>query len=93
MRLTTGANDVIGNGVAEFAAQEELGRYTGYWWSPDDRRLAYTRVDESPVMEVERFEIKADSVKVVTQRYPAAGTPNAQVQLFVIDLDRFKTIN
>ena len=85
--VTAGSSDVVSFAMAEFIAQEEMGRRTGYWWSPDDRRIAYTRVDESPVMEVERFEIKADSVKVVTQRYPAAGTPNARVQLYVTELD------
>jgi len=73
--------------TAEFIAQEEMGRRTGYWWSPDDARIAYTQVDESPVAEVERFEITADAVRVVTQRYPAAGTPNARVRLFVAALD------
>ena len=43
--------------VAEFIAQEEMGRDTGYWWSPDERHIALARVDESPVAEVERFEI------------------------------------
>ena len=45
--------------------------------------MAFTRVDESPVAEVERFEILADNVRVVKQRYPAAGERNARVQLFV----------
>jgi len=40
-------------------------------------------VDEAPVPEVERFEIYANEVKVVKQRYPAAGARNALVQLFV----------
>ncbi len=41
-----------------------------------------------PVAEVERFEIYADSVKVVKQRYPAAGAKNALVQLFTADLEK-----
>ena len=45
--------------MAEFIAQEEMDRDTGYWWSPDERRIALARVDESPVAEVERFEIQA----------------------------------
>jgi dipeptidyl-peptidase-4 len=44
------------------------------------------RVDETPVAEVERFEIQALGAKVVRQRYPATGTPNARVDLFVADL-------
>ena len=81
--ITQDGGDVISYGTAEFIAQEEMDRSTGYWWSPDERSIAYTRVDESPVANVDRFEIYADGVKVIKQRYPAAGTPNAIVQLFV----------
>jgi dipeptidyl-peptidase-4 len=63
-----------------------MDRHTGYWWSPDERYVAYARVDESPVAEVERFEIYADDVKVVKQRYPKAGAANARVELYVREL-------
>ena len=33
-QLTTDGEGVIKNGMAEFVAQEEMRRYTGYWWSP-----------------------------------------------------------
>jgi len=85
-RITTGGAGLISYGMAEFIAQEEMDRSTGYWWSPDETRIAYTRVDESPVDEVERFEIYADTVKVIRQRYPAAGRANARVDLFVATL-------
>jgi dipeptidyl-peptidase-4 len=84
--LTTDGGGVIQNGMAEFIAQEEMGRQTGYWWSPDDRRIAFTRTDESPVPEVRRFEITADDVEVYSQRYPAAGANNALIELKVMDL-------
>lgn len=84
--ITAGATGTISYGVAEFIAQEEMGRSTGYWWSPDESRIAYTRVDESRVPQVERFEIYADRVEVVQQRYPAAGEPNAVVDLFVANV-------
>lgn len=86
LAVTKGGGGLVSFGVAEFIAQEEMGRTTGYWISPDDRYVAFTRVDESPVPEVERFEIYADAVKVVKQRYPAAGENNALVQLFVAEL-------
>ncbi len=73
-------------GVAEFVAQEEMSRYTGYWWSPDDRYIAYTCVDESPVDIVPRFDISADDVAVIEQRYPRAGRPNAIIDLFVLEV-------
>jgi dipeptidyl-peptidase-4 len=86
--ITRAGGGLLSFGVAEFIAQEEMDRSTGYWWSPNERRIAYTRVDESTVDEVERFEIYAESVKVIRQRYPAAGRPNARVDLFVHDLDQ-----
>ncbi|MCG8443426.1 MAG: S9 family peptidase [Caulobacterales bacterium] len=81
------ASEVISYGVAEFVAQEEMYRFTGYWWSADGRRLAYTRVDESPVEVVERFDIGAEGVTVTPQRYPRAGEANAVVELYVLDVE------
>ncbi len=86
--VTTDGGGPIMNGMAEFVADEEMDRHTGYWWSPDSRRIAYTRVDESPVPLVQRFEVAADgSVTTVPQRYPFAGGPNVRIQLFVHDLE------
>lgn len=80
------ASKALSYGTAEFVAQEEMSRYTGYWWSGDDSYVAYTRVDESTVDIVPRFDIAADSVSVIEQRYPKAGRPNAVVDLFVRDM-------
>lgn len=81
--ITRDCRGEVSCGMAEFIAQEEMARNTGYWWAPDEKHVAYARVDESPVDVIERFEIFADRVKVVSQRYPAAGRPNARVQLWV----------
>ncbi|WP_100261093.1 S9 family peptidase [Qipengyuania seohaensis] len=72
-------------GEAEFVAQEEMARLTGYWWSPDDRRIAVQRFDESGVGIVTRAAIGATGTKVFDQRYPVAGSANAIVDLFVMD--------
>lgn len=85
-QLTRDGGGLVSNGVAEFVAQEEMNRDTGYWWAPDESKIAYARIDDSPVKEIERFEIYADSVKTVHQRYPAAGTANAIVELKVAAL-------
>ena len=84
--VTTDGAGPVQNGVAEFVAQEEMDRDTGYWWSPDETRIAFTRIDDSPVQEVERFEINADNARMVRQRYPAAGTANTKVELKIITL-------
>ncbi|MBR9826703.1 MAG: prolyl oligopeptidase family serine peptidase [Alphaproteobacteria bacterium] len=86
--LTTTGGGLISWGMAEFIAQEELSRGTGYWWSPDERFIAVARVDESPVDNIQRLEIDADgTARVVDQRYPRAGTNNARVELYILNLD------
>ena len=87
LRLTKDGGGLIRNGMAEFIAQEEMDRYTGYWWAPDDSAVAFIRVDESPVHVAERFEIHAEDFKVYEQRYPATGTPNVLVKLGVVAPD------
>tara|TARA_R110000787_G_scaffold3702_5_gene14357 strand:+ start:44839 stop:47073 length:2235 start_codon:yes stop_codon:yes gene_type:complete len=93
IRLSPGAEPdrAVSYGVAEFVAQEEMHRFTGYWWSPDDHYVAYTRVDESMVDIIPRFDIEADKVTVIAQRYPRAGRPNAVVDLFVRDMETGET--
>jgi dipeptidyl-peptidase-4 len=81
--VTREGGGLVSFGMAEFIAQEEMDRQTGYWWAPDESAIVYTRVDESTVDEVERFEIYASTVKVVRQRYPAAGRPNARINVFI----------
>jgi len=82
--LTTDGSDTIGWGAAEFIAQEELHRFVGTWWSPTDDRIAVERVDESGVQVVQRAAIGADGTRIYAQRYPAAGTPNARVELWLM---------
>ena len=84
-QLTTSGAGTVHWGEAEFVAQEEMDRRTGYWWSPDDKRIAVEKFDEAPVGIVNRAAIGAEGTKVYAQRYPAAGTPNVLVELYVID--------
>ncbi|MBR7835978.1 S9 family peptidase [Actinospica durhamensis] len=78
-------------GAADFTGAEEFDRFRGYWWSPDGARLLVARVDEAPV----RIQYIADPANPATAprqvRYPAAGTPNAVVELFLLGLDGTRT--
>ncbi|WP_133000267.1 S9 family peptidase [Luteimonas arsenica] len=88
VQLTRDGGGAIGNGVAEFVADEEMARHTGYWWAPDDSAIAYARIDESPVPVQKRYEVYPDRTEVVEQRYPSAGDDNVRVELFVARPDR-----
>jgi dipeptidyl-peptidase-4 len=84
--LTTEGAGTRSFGMAEFVAQEEMDRLSGYWWAPDDHAIAFFHVDEAQVPIQQRFEIYADRTAVIEQRYPAAGTTNAAVGYGVVEL-------
>ncbi|WP_406862948.1 prolyl oligopeptidase family serine peptidase [Streptomyces sp. HUAS MG47] len=74
-------------GLAEFVAAEEMGRARGYWWSPESDRLLVARVDESPVARWWIADPARPEEEPQRVAYPAAGTANAEVRLFLIGLD------
>lgn len=85
-QLTHDGGGTVKNGMAEFVAQEEMDRDTGYWWSKDESRIAFIRVNEEPVDIARRYEIYADEVQVVEQRYPYAGAANVRVELGMVEV-------
>ena len=90
-QITAGGGGLIKYGMAEFVAQEEMSRTTGYWWSPDESSIAFTKVDMAPVGVITRSEIYADSIKMIEQRYPLAGTANVTIELAVFKFASKKT--
>jgi dipeptidyl-peptidase-4 len=80
-QVTRGAGGTIRNAVAEFVAQEELSRSTGYWWSDDGAFIAFTQIDEAPVAVVERLDFTEAGARTIRQRYPFAGTDNVRIRL------------
>jgi dipeptidyl-peptidase-4 len=89
--LTDDGEGPVSNGMAEFIAQEEMGRATGYWWGPAGERIAFLRVDESPIDVSRRYEVTGDAIEIVEQRYPYAGTPNVRYRLGVVDVETGET--
>ena len=75
------------NGTASWVYGEELAQRTAMWWSPDSRKLAYYRFDESKVPD---YYLQLDQTKfqsrVDVEAYPKAGVDNPIVDLFVYDL-------
>ncbi|MEU2796310.1 MULTISPECIES: prolyl oligopeptidase family serine peptidase [unclassified Streptomyces] len=73
-------------GLAEFIAAEEMHRHRGFWWSPQSDRLLVARADESPVQRWYIADPAHPERRPAEVAYPAAGTPDAEVRLFVVDL-------
>ncbi|HVM19995.1 MAG TPA: prolyl oligopeptidase family serine peptidase [Egibacteraceae bacterium] len=86
-RVTPEAADAVSWGLPDFVAAEEMGRFRGYWWSPDGTALAVARVDETPVATWHIADATNPQAPPVEHRYPAAGTANADVSLHVARLD------
>ena len=78
-------------GLAEFVAAEEMGRSRGFWWSPESDRLLVARVDDTPVQRWWISDPAHPERDPQHVPYPAAGTPNAEVRLFVLGLDGERT--
>jgi dipeptidyl-peptidase-4 len=72
-------------GLAEFVSQEELDRRRGYWWSPDSKQLLFQRTDLRPVDTIYVADARHPEKPPVPFKYPRAGTPNAIVDLGLID--------
>jgi dipeptidyl-peptidase-4 len=90
-RLTQGAGAGITHGLAEFIAQEEMGRSSGFWWSPDGARIAYQETDERHIPLYSIVHQGGEDFSVETHRYPFAGAANARVRLGVIAADGGET--
>ncbi|MEU3713797.1 S9 family peptidase [Streptomyces catenulae] len=74
-------------GAAEYAATASMGRARGYWWAPDGSRLLVARVDESAVARWYLADPAHPATPPRTVRYPAAGTANAGVTLWLVPAD------
>ncbi|SES46131.1 dipeptidyl-peptidase-4 [Streptomyces sp. yr375] len=84
-------SDKVSYGLAEFIAAESMHRLRGFWWAPESDRLLVSRVDDTPVQRwwlSDPAHPKRDPQHVP---YPSAGTPNADVRLFVFGLDGVRT--
>lgn len=84
-RLTTHP-DGFEYGVADFAAQEELARRRGFWWSPDSKSIVFQRSDTRLVDTLYVADARHPEKPPVPFKYPRAGTANAIVDLGVLEV-------
>jgi dipeptidyl-peptidase-4 len=85
-RLLHSTNPFVSYGLAEFVAQEELHRFSGFFFSPDSQQLAFTEVDNRPVETLYLTDALRPEVPPQPMRYPRAGSDNALVRLGVVSI-------
>jgi dipeptidyl-peptidase-4 len=80
------------NGLAEFVAQEELERLSGYWPSPHGDLVAFEQVDESHIPIYPIVHQGKAKLEIEEHRYPFAGAENARVKLGVVSAASGETV-
>ncbi len=93
-QLTRDGSSTILNGTLSWVYWEEVfGRQDiGYWWSKDSRFIAFLHTDESPVSLMHFVDFKPYVPRVITQRYPKAGTSNPRIRVGVVDVKERRII-
>ncbi len=81
--VTTGGTALKTHGLAEFVAQEEMHRFSGFWWSPDSKHIAYEEADHTRVETWYVADPFYPGVKPTEQFYPRPGKQNVNVKLGV----------
>lgn len=88
-QITSDGNEAgrIKNAIASWVYGEELDQTSAIWWSPDSKKVAFYRFDESKVPD---FYLGLDQTRLQSRMdvepYPKAGAPNPIVELLVYDV-------
>lgn len=82
--VTAGGTEDVSHGVAEFVAQEEMHRHTGYWWSGDAQWIAFEECDQREVETLYIADARNPEQPPRGWRYPRAGRANATVRIGVV---------
>ncbi|MEJ7760376.1 MAG: S9 family peptidase [Gemmatimonadaceae bacterium] len=85
-QLTTDGSETIINGTTDWVYEEEFGLSDAFRWSPDGRRLAFWRFDQSGVPSFPMVDETGLYPAVAPLRYPKAGQPNSTVRLGIISI-------
>jgi dipeptidyl-peptidase 4 len=85
--LTTDGTELKSYGTAEFVAQEEMDRKSGYWWLPDGRSIVYQVNDNSKVEIWTVADPAFPENPPSAYRYPRPGKANVSVRLALCPLD------
>ena len=90
--VTKGGTITKTHGLAEFVAQEEMSRFTGYWWSPDGKHIAYEEADHAGVETWFVADPFKPDQKPAEQFYPRPGKKNVAVRLGVTPVAGGETV-
>lgn len=82
-QITNGGSEILTHGLTEFVAQEEMGRFTGYWWSPESDQIVYQESDAKGVEVWYVADPEHPDQVPVPQFYPRPGKANVKTRMGV----------
>jgi dipeptidyl-peptidase-4 len=85
--VTKSENTDIISGIADWLYEEEFGTTALFAWSPDSKKLAFVRLDETevPAFAWQNY-LDSQYPTADTLRYPKAGCANAKASVCVYDV-------
>jgi len=89
---TDGKQNEVINGAPDWVYEEEFGFAQGFYWSPDSKKIAFYRFDESKVAEYHMDIYGSLYPELEVFKYPKAGEANSVVDVFVYNLETGKTV-
>ena len=84
-------NHII-NGAPDWVYEEEFSVSQGFYWSPDSKKIAFMKFDESNVREFQMEEFEGLYPDWYSFKYPKAGEDNSIVEIYVYNLENGKTV-
>jgi dipeptidyl-peptidase-4 len=90
-QLTTDGNNDIINGQFDWVYEEEFSIADGWRWSPDSKRIAFWRLDQTRLSAFPIENMMSLYPSVFWLKYPKAGEQNALVQIGVLSLETGQT--
>ena len=95
MAITTDGNEKARTkyGTGSWVYGEELDQTTAIWWSPNSKKIAFYRFDESPVpdyfLQLDQTRLQS---KMDIEAYPKAGVNNPIADILIYDIDTKQTV-
>ena len=81
-----GINNKIINGASDWVYEEEFGLVNAFFWSPDGKKIAFYRFDESEVKEFSMDMFQGELYPTQYEfRYPKAGEENSKISIHLYD--------
>ncbi len=91
-RYTNDGSDVVYSGYAAWVYYEEIfgrsSRYKAFYWSPDSKKIAFYRFDETDVPMFPIYNSQGHHGFLEKTRYPKAGDKNPYVKFGIVQTEK-----